>query len=235
MAADSVPTAGYQVPAPGRPVRGDRYLGWPAMAVTVGLVASIVLDLLSVVMVPVGETALVRTVPSSIDARIVDIYTVFAIVGLLGLFATFGSFMLWSFRARASVEAWGIEGLDWGSGWAIGGWFIPFANFVIPKLVMDAIWSGTMAPLGTTTTRRRSSLLINGWWWTFVVSHVAGGAIGSTLFTPQDGLAVFVGYTAVIAVLSILSAVLAIVLVRRITHQQQARQAATLPVSGRPW
>jgi hypothetical protein len=218
--ADPVPTSGYEVPASVGPARGDRYLAWPATVVTVGLGASIALDLVSVVMVPLGDKAVAWSTDDLIDL----IYTAFLIATLVDLFVTFGGFMLWSFRARATVESWGVRGLGWGSKWAIEGWFFPFANLVIPKLVMDAIWSGTIAPLGTTTTPRRSSPLVAGWWWTFVaylVANLTGG------FVPPDlDTAVFAGINAAIAVLGIVSAALAILLVRRITHLQRARQAA---------
>jgi hypothetical protein len=153
------------------------------------------------------------------------------------MFLTFGGFMLWLFRARASVEAWGIQGLGWGSGWAIGGWFIPFANLIIPRLVVDATWTGSGAPLGTTTMARRSSTLIAGWWWTFIGANVLG-LFGSAVITPVDGMDVFAGFTAILAVLDIVAAALAIVLVRRITRQQVARQTAldawtSLTLSGR--
>ena len=67
-----------------------------------------------------------------------------AMSGVIGFFliASVTSFVLgiiWTRKAhRASSALWAGE-RKWSSGWSIGGWFIPFANFVIPALVIGEI------------------------------------------------------------------------------------------------
>jgi hypothetical protein len=48
-------------------------------------------------------------------------------------------FIVWLYKAYRSGESRGAEGRRWGPGWAIGGWFIPLANLVIPKMVVNEI------------------------------------------------------------------------------------------------
>ncbi len=41
----------------------------------------------------------------------------------------------WSYRVSKAMTARGAEGRKWAPGWAIGSWFVPFANLLIPRLV----------------------------------------------------------------------------------------------------
>ena len=41
--------------------------------------------------------------------------------------------------AYRSLNRSGAEGRSWSSGWAVGGWFIPLAALVIPRLVLSEI------------------------------------------------------------------------------------------------
>ena len=47
--------------------------------------------------------------------------------------------IIWTNQAYKSAMSRGVTGNKWSSGWAVGGWFIPFANYVIPKLVINEI------------------------------------------------------------------------------------------------
>lgn len=48
--------------------------------------------------------------------------------------------IIWLNQAyRAATEPAGATGRSWSSGWAVGGWFIPFANAIIPRLVLNEI------------------------------------------------------------------------------------------------
>jgi len=46
-------------------------------------------------------------------------------------------FIVWLYKAYRSAESRGAAGRRWGPGWAVGGWFIPLANLVIPKMVVN--------------------------------------------------------------------------------------------------
>jgi hypothetical protein len=226
MQPDPVPTTGFQVPAPGRPVRGARAVRGPASVTVAALVANLVMSALGIVLVPLGDSILLREQRTSTDTAIINVYSAYLVVNLVLPFVTALAFILWLLRARATVEAWGIRGLGWGPGWAVGGWFVPLANLIVPKLVVDAAWSGALAPPGATEVPRRSSALINSWWALFLAANAAGIYLAQSDRGVEDGLAVYTASVAVVEGLNIAAGVLAIVMVRRITQRQVARQVA---------
>ena len=89
--------------------------------------------------------------------------------------------IVWTNQAYKAAEARGAIGRRWSSGWAVGAWFIPFANLVIPKLVINEI--DRMAderleePIGTAWQQSRRSPLSDWWWGLYVAgSLLMGGA-----------------------------------------------------------
>jgi hypothetical protein len=56
---------------------------------------------------------------------------------LLGWFATFVLLVIWSNQSYKAAMSHNVDGRTWSSKWAVGGWFIPAANLVIPKLVLN--------------------------------------------------------------------------------------------------
>jgi hypothetical protein len=90
----------------------------------------------------------------------------FGIVGVLAL-ATAIVFIVWMWRAAKNNEALGRMNPRLGPGWAIGGWFIPFANLVIPILIMQDLWRGSDPTVarGDPGWRTGRGAALVGWWW----------------------------------------------------------------------
>jgi hypothetical protein len=65
------------------------------------------------------------------------------IVFLAGLTGAAIAVPMWMHRAFRNLPALGEQGLRWSPAWAAGGWFIPFANFVIPYRVIRELWSSS--------------------------------------------------------------------------------------------
>jgi len=87
-------------------------------------------------------------------------------------------FIIWFFQAYTSAESRGASGRTWGAGWTIGAWFIPFANLVIPKLVMNEVdrMSNPLAGEAPTDERWKKMPRIvasDVWWITLVLGWVA--------------------------------------------------------------
>jgi hypothetical protein len=61
------------------------------------------------------------------------------------------AFVVWLYRARANLESFGVYDLNWARGWAIGAWFVPLANLVLPILVIGEIDKATAARRAETT------------------------------------------------------------------------------------
>ena len=85
-----------------------------------------------------------HTVKSATDA-------VSGVVGFLFLVSLAISvvFIVWMWRAASNVALFGRVRPKFTPGWAIGGWFIPFANFVIPGMQMFDIDKGSGPRLRT--------------------------------------------------------------------------------------
>ena len=52
-------------------------------------------------------------------------------------------FIVWFHRCYRNLQSLGVDKLRYSSGWAIGGWFIPIANYWIPKQIANDLWRGT--------------------------------------------------------------------------------------------
>jgi hypothetical protein len=93
--------------------------------------------------------------------------------------------MIWGNQAYRSLGRSGAQGCTWSPGWAIGGWFIPIASVVIPRLVFSEIErlahpGNGPAPI-LDRWRRQPLLGIGLAWWALLVTAGVLGGIGAFL------------------------------------------------------
>jgi hypothetical protein len=158
--------------------------GWRGLAVAlqVVLVVGVLVELSWVALDLWGWTLAEgwRQDPSSVDPAAARRYDTVSLGGAVALFATYlvGGvlFITWLFRAHRSDRMhW--EQLRHGSGWAIGGWFVPILNLVRPlQLVLD---------LRRGASGSSASALPVAWWLTYVVSGVVTTI--ATAMLPDQG------------------------------------------------
>ncbi len=139
-------------------------------------------------------------------------------------------FMIWMWRAAKNVGLFGRARQKFGPGFAIGGWFIPFANLVIPGMQMYDIWKGSGRPLRT-GERAKGSALVLVWWIVFLL----GRAFIFLNSTPSRSKIYDVSRYDVMNVLLVIasaataaSAVLAIFMIRAVTAMQEDGNAALM-------
>ncbi|MEV4820379.1 DUF4328 domain-containing protein [Micromonospora sp. NPDC049274] len=148
--------------------------------------------------------------------------------------------IIWTWRARKNTDAFPGALPTLGAGWAIAGWLVPFANFVVPARVVagvarDSLW------------RRFTPTLVVVWWCAWLVFSVGGrltsradekayDRLPETPFT-DAGYQAYVDYygdsllrNALPAVACAVSAVTLILLIHRISAAQEARIARAAPV-----
>ncbi len=83
------------------------------------------------------------------DASVEAVAVQLVIMALLGLALAAVSIaqvvvgVVWMHRAYSNVKSFGARGLAWSPGWAVGAWFIPIANLVIPFMIMVEIWKSS--------------------------------------------------------------------------------------------
>lgn len=99
-------------------------------------------------------------------------YLTYVVTGIL--------MIIWFNQAYKAAESRGATGNRWSSGWAVGGWFIPFANLVIPKLVVNEVDrmadTDLQEPIGETWTASRRSTASDWWWILYVVGLIVAQA-----------------------------------------------------------
>jgi hypothetical protein len=133
--------------------------------------------------------------------------------------AVFVLFIIFLFRAVKNTELWNTVKEKWTPGWAIGSWFIPLANFVLPFLVVLETWRRSDSDVVTGAKPQTSTGLLWAWWLLFVVGYVA------IQFDPYDNptldqIRVRDGVAIGGTLLLTASAILMIVLVRRLARWQ---------------
>jgi hypothetical protein len=154
-----------------------------------------------------------------------DFVSTTAVVYLLLLVSTAVVFIVWMSRAARNNDALGRDLPRLSTGWAVGGWFIPIANFVLPVLIVQDLWRGSTAsiPRGDMRWRIASRSALVGWWWgTFVLSFLRigiGDGASETGDLDQLRAADFSGLFGML--LATASAVLAVLVVRRLAGRQE--------------
>jgi hypothetical protein len=155
-------------------------------------------------------------------------------------------FLPWFYTAYVNLRRFGLRNLRYSPGWSIGSWFIPIFNFFRPKQIANDLYRGTaggnLNATGRIDTHEVSPLL--HWWWAIyllsaLVTTFAGSnfsdedpfASDSPLFDSlEDERAFYIGDLLSSAV-GIVAAVLAVLVIRRITADQDAvaaKPSATL-------
>jgi Domain of unknown function (DUF4328) len=157
------------------------------------------------------------------------------LAGLVGI-ATFVLLIIWLYRAAKNNEALGRQNPRLGPGWAIGGWFIPIAWWVIPFIVLDDVWRGSdpSIPRGDPSWRR-SKTLPAIWAWAvtaaiLTIPNFIASSSGDVRADEPEKVRRDDILRIIAAAGGILAAVLAIVVIRRVADRQEeclrAQQAA---------
>jgi hypothetical protein len=168
--------AGSPPVAPGANPRGVYQVGLAAIvAVGAVVLTDLVITLFPLVGQMMAEHAMATgNVDLLNQAALIEL---FLFVPYLLAWITAGTLVIiWLWRARSNVDA--FPGAEQGmrAGWAIGGWFIPFANLVIPYKVMSNVARVSLWP-AEPLAKRTVPTAVNVWW----VAYVLAGCIGFQL------------------------------------------------------
>jgi hypothetical protein len=156
-------------------------------------------------------------------------------VQLLVWLVTAVAFLVWFYRMHKNLPALGARDLEYGHGWAIGGFFFPILNLVRPMQVMREVWHGS-DPEGLARDMNRSGPRFRvgwltppmvGWWWFFFLASGVTGGIGGRMalqMEPTIKMMQISGWLTVASdFLEIFGAVVAILLVAQLTRWQHER------------
>lgn len=101
------------------------------------------------------------------------LYVMVLLANWLLLIATYVVFGMWIYRAAANVAAAMVPGFDCTPGWAVGWYFVPFANLFKPFAVMRQIWNASHT--GGRDLDRGEPLLVY-WWGVWTLTNIASYA-----------------------------------------------------------
>ncbi len=135
-------------------------------------------------------------------------------------------FLMWMHRAYRMLEINGLPGLKSSSGWAVGWWFIPFANLVKPYEVVKEIFERSEHGQSTGGfaygAQKESSWIVGAWWLVWIVSCLATN-VSTFMATFGDSPEQYIrgNWIAIGAILLYLTAgALAIMVIRDIDNRQ---------------
>ncbi|MFI1222706.1 MULTISPECIES: DUF4328 domain-containing protein [unclassified Streptomyces] len=143
------------------------------------------------------------------------------------LVATAVVFIIWFHRTRRNAEVFDAGVQRMGPGWAVGGWFVPFANFWFPYRVASGIWEASAQTRSDGGWRTVPRTPLNLWWGAWVVSLLfsrATGRLWERAGEPEE-IVRAAGLVAASDTVDIVAAVLAILFVRAVTRMQVERAA----------
>lgn len=190
----------------------------------------------------VNELVLLSRLPgASTDfAATRDLTNRIVILGILSALVqipTVVMWLVWQYRAQSNLRPLGSTALRWSPAWAVWGWLIPFANLVLPYLTVRELSKASEPDAGTLEWRTRpTGALLPLWWASWVGSQILSGVavavVGSdaTVRSVSNGTSVAV----VGGVVHVIAAVLAIVVVRRISDRQVVKHRRVAQVAPPP-
>ena len=98
---------------------------------------------------------------------------------------------VWSYQTHRATEILCRGTRTWSSGWSVGGWFIPLANAVIPKLVLTETEKIALAHRADGMVGddwRKHPPAVAGWsWWIFFIVGAAVFLFGFASFDDPVG------------------------------------------------
>ncbi len=201
------------------------------LAVTV-LFAAMAVCYAIFILFSVGELVVPQEVEFDDEGSVSVFVMLIGLVALLHIPVWLGGivvFLVWIYKAYKNLEPLQASGLSHSPGWAVGWWFIPFANLVKPFQVMKEIWVESdpeyEAELAFLPTTLSAPAIMGLWWATFLAGNILGriaermlpidGAVSSTYF-----------YFFIISnALHVISLVAVITIIRDISDRQEKRQA----------
>jgi hypothetical protein len=224
--------------APAGALEGYLPLRRPARRLGRALWVSILLALASA-LANVGDTEAAGLLLGDGDAG-GDLYLWVGLVQALWFLVTAGLWLAWFRRAYLNLPALGGRRLRYRPWWAVGAWLLPLFSLFRPKQLLNDIWraSDPELPDQSDSWRRRPVAELLGWWWlAFLASvlvrsitteavHAAADVMLLGLLPEQlDRFQPSAGMQVLADLLTVLTGLLALRVVRRTTARQDDRAA----------
>lgn len=194
--------------------------------VAVSSIAAVILQLaLPPVVLAAAEDDLEQVTLNDLIMFLVAVATLFVFISLVI------AFCVWLHRAAKNLPALGNEKskIEYSPGWAVGSFFVPFVNLVVPYKAVKEVWEKSDPVVrgvedSLFTTPSSSPPLILGWWIAWLVSNFLSNIAWRLESKSTSDTTSFVASVDVISNLAgIVAAVLAVMVVRDIDRRQTER------------
>ncbi|MFF7747780.1 DUF4328 domain-containing protein [Streptomyces sp. NPDC007971] len=150
----------------------------------------------------------------------------------IALLATIVVYLCWLWRVRVNAEAFNPGGHSKARGWTIGGWFCPVVNLWFPRRITLDIWDSSVP-----WAERPGHALVNGWWTMWIISLFADRA-ATTEYGRAHGPAELrdaarqMLFSDAIDIAAAVLAILVVLKITRMQHQRALAGAVPTPVFG---
>jgi hypothetical protein len=215
-----------------------------AQAITFLLAASMVVSLLTAVAALAKiVTGAASQIPNDDEVGVFDFVDMgVGLIHFVVFIATVVAFCMWLYRSHKNLTALGNPkmALKHSAGWAVGSFFVPFANLIIPFRAVRETWakSDPEVPFDNYVPPSEPSAppVMNAWWAFWLISNfVANAAFRVWLRADTPGEMYLATWLDVFSeALSIPAAIFAILVVREIDRRQEERSRRVNYVSQSP-
>ena len=157
-----------------------------------------------------------------IGAVITLIVFLFAVLELIIYVATVVLFLMWLYRAYNNVSAFNPwHRLNYSPGWAVGSFFIPFVNLVVPYRAAKEVWQKSGPPDEALLSEPSPPAFFPVWWLFWLLASFAGNLSMRVSFNENVAEKTATIISIVASALSIVAAVFAYLVVDAIDKRQE--------------
>lgn len=149
------------------------------------------------------------------------------VLQLLTMLPTAVVFIVWFHRVRSNGGIFRPDAFTLSRGWAIGAWFVPAANLVLPCRIALQTWRASTQRGPDGSDRPASVAPLMSWWVLWVLTAIVG-RVFSKIYTAADTVdeLLAAGLLGIAADLgTVIAGVLAVLFVRRLTAMQNTMAA----------
>ena len=131
-------------------------------------------------------------------------------------------FLMWLYRVHENLAAFGVprNQMQYSSAWAVGSFFIPFANLVIPYRAIKEVWQKSVPNYATMFSAVSPPGFFAAWWGFWITGNIADNIYLRLSWREAASTDVIEVIGVIGGVLGIVAALLAVKVVREIQRQQ---------------
>ncbi|MBM7784436.1 DUF4328 domain-containing protein [Tenggerimyces flavus] len=225
------PAAPLAPPVPPKPIRPINGLAVLAVA---GLVVWFLTNLAAVVVSVLRYFLIEQFIVDQNAVPIADLeasdaaYQLTGVLELAGYVVAGVLFIVWLFRARANAEAILPFQHRLAKPWLVFGWIVPIIAWWFPKNIVDDIWK-TSDPAMTQRNPKAGGggpKIVLVWWLVFLLGTWVGNAVMRSIVGAEtlEDIQVAAGAEVVLAPVSWAGAILAVVVIARLSKLQESQR-----------